>query len=48
MEFIIDTAQLDAIKKCAEFYPIDGVTTNPTIISRELTDFKKLIARSAP
>ena len=29
MEFIIDTAQLDAIKKCAEFYPIDGVTTNP-------------------
>ena len=43
MEFIIDTAQLDAIKKCAEFYPIDGVTTNPTIISREHTDFKKLI-----
>lgn len=43
MQYIIDTAQLDAIKKCAEFYPIDGVTTNPTIISREHTDFNKLI-----
>lgn len=43
MQFIIDTAQLKAIKRCAEFYPIDGVTTNPTIISREHTDFLKLI-----
>lgn len=43
MQYIIDTAQLDAIKRCAEFYPIDGVTTNPTIISREHTDFLYLI-----
>lgn len=43
MQFIIDTAQLKAIARCAEFYPIDGVTTNPTIISREHTDFLKLI-----
>lgn len=43
MQYIIDTAHLDAIKKCAEFFPIDGVTTNPTIISREHTDFQKLI-----
>ena len=43
MQYIIDTAQLDAIKKCVEFYPIDGVTTNPTIISREHTDFTNLI-----
>lgn len=43
MQYIIDTAQLDAIRRCAEFYPIDGVTTNPTIISREHTDFLHLI-----
>lgn len=43
MQFIIDTAQLKAIARCAEFYPIDGVTTNPTIISREHADFLKLI-----
>lgn len=43
MQYIIDTAQLDAIKKCAEFYPIDGVTTNPTIISKEHTGFTPLI-----
>jgi len=45
MQYIIDTAQLDAIKKCAEFYPIDGVTTNPTIISREHTGFTSLISQ---
>lgn len=43
MQYIIDTAQIDAIKKCAEFYPIDGVTTNPTIISKERTGFTSLI-----
>ena len=43
MQYIIDTAALDAIKRCAEYYPIDGVTTNPTIISREHTDFLHLI-----
>lgn len=45
MQYIIDTAQLDAIKKCAEFYPIDGVTTNPTIISKEHTGFTPLIRK---
>lgn len=43
MEYIIDTAQLSAIKKCEEYFPIDGVTTNPTIISREHTSFTALI-----
>ncbi|MBE6708089.1 MAG: fructose-6-phosphate aldolase [Ruminococcaceae bacterium] len=43
MQYIIDTAHIDAIKKCAEFYPIDGVTTNPTIISKERTSFTALI-----
>lgn len=43
MLYIIDSAHIELIKKCAEFYPIDGVTTNPTIISKEKTDFIKLI-----
>lgn len=43
MLYIIDSARIELIKKCAEFYPIDGVTTNPTIISKEKTDFIKLI-----
>ena len=38
MLYIIDSAHIELIKKCAEFYPIDGVTTNPTIISKEKTD----------
>jgi fructose-6-phosphate aldolase 2 len=41
--YLIDTANLDAIKKCCEYYPIAGVTTNPTIVSKENTDFKKLL-----
>lgn len=43
MLYIIDSAHLELIKKCVEFYPIDGVTTNPTIISKEKTDFVKLV-----
>ena len=43
MLYLIDTADLDAIKKCSEYYPISGVTTNPTIISREKTDFRTLL-----
>lgn len=39
MLYILDTADLNAIKHCNEFYPIDGVTTNPSIIAKENTDF---------
>ena len=43
MLYIMDTANLDKIRRCVEFYPIDGVTTNPSIISKEHSDFPKLI-----
>ena len=43
MEFIIDTADLKAIRRIVEFFPVTGVTTNPTIISKEKTDFKQLV-----
>jgi len=43
MLFMVDSADLNGIRKCAEFFPIAGVTTNPTIISSAKTDFKKLL-----
>jgi transaldolase len=35
MKFFIDTANLDEIKEAASIGILDGVTTNPTLISRE-------------
>ncbi len=43
MLYILDTADLEAIKHCNEFYPLAGVTTNPSIISKANTDFWKLV-----
>ena len=43
MIYILDTADLAAIKHCNEFYPLSGVTTNPSIISKQNTDFWKLV-----
>ena len=43
MIYILDTADLEAIKHANEFYPLSGVTTNPSIISKANTDFWKLV-----
>ncbi|MBR6426836.1 MAG: fructose-6-phosphate aldolase [Clostridia bacterium] len=43
MLYILDTANIEKIKNCIEYYPVVGVTTNPTIISREHTDFLGII-----
>lgn len=43
MIYILDTADIEAIKHCNEFYPLAGVTTNPSIISKENTEFWKLV-----
>lgn len=43
MLYIIDTANVEKIRRSIEYFPIAGVTTNPTIISREHTDFLGLI-----
>lgn len=34
MKLLIDDANLDAIKAIVDLYPIDGVTTNPTILAK--------------
>lgn len=39
MIFILDTADLKAIAHAIEFYPIEGVTTNPSILAKENCDF---------
>ena len=33
MKLIIDNADIEAIKKVYEYYPVDGVTTNPSILA---------------
>ena len=43
MKFFIDTANPDEIKGAYEMGVIDGVTTNPTLISKEKKDFESLI-----
>ena len=34
MKLIIDDSHIDQIKKIYEFYPVDGVTTNPSILAK--------------
>lgn len=49
MIYIIDTTDLEAIKHINEFYLVDGVTTNPSIIANEklillrLSDIREII-----
>ena len=43
MKFFIDTANIDEIKKAKDLGLIDGVTTNPTLVSKENKEFRTLI-----
>lgn len=45
MEFLLDTANIEAIKKYKEIIPLAGVTTNPSIIKKEGKDdfFERLL-----
>jgi transaldolase len=43
MKFFIDTANIEEIKKAKELGMLDGVTTNPTLVSKEGRDFEELI-----
>lgn len=44
MDFFIDTANLDEIKDANGLGLVDGVTTNPTLISKEGRDFMELVS----
>ncbi|NLU10779.1 MAG: fructose-6-phosphate aldolase [Tepidanaerobacter acetatoxydans] len=45
MLYLLDTANVKDIRRICDVYPIDGVTTNPTLISKEKTDFKELLMK---
>ena len=41
MKYFLDTANLDQIREAASWGILDGVTTNPTLISKEKTSFNE-------
>ncbi|MDR9502126.1 MAG: fructose-6-phosphate aldolase [Desulfurivibrionaceae bacterium] len=47
MKFFIDTANIEEIQKAVEMGMVDGVTTNPTLISRENKPFEEIITEIA-
>ncbi len=54
MKFLIDDANIDKIKKIYEFYAVDGVTTNPSILAKAkrnpyevLTEIREFIGDKA-
>lgn len=45
MQIFLDSANLDEIKKVAEYGLLDGVTTNPSLIAKENMDMKVLLEK---
>ena len=43
MKFFIDTASVNEIREAASLGILDGVTTNPSLVSKEGKDFRKLL-----
>jgi transaldolase len=44
MKFFIDTANIDQINDAMDMGMVDGVTTNPSLIAKEVGEFKEIIA----
>ena len=44
MKFFIDTANIEEIKKGLELGMVDGVTTNPSLVSKEQRPFTEILA----
>ena len=44
MKYLIDSANIEKIRACLDCFPIDGVTTNPSLVSKDDTGFKELIS----
>jgi fructose-6-phosphate aldolase 2 len=54
MLYLLDTADVRAIARCADLFPLAGVTTNPTLVAREkrplvdlLTEIRSIIGSRA-
>ena len=47
MKIFLDTASVDEIKKANDIIPLDGVTTNPTLIMKEGKDYVQTLKEIA-
>mgnify|MGYP001256758549 CR=1 FL=1 len=47
MKFFLDTANIDSIRKAVELGMCDGVTTNPTLVAKEMRKHDHLITEIA-
>lgn len=45
MIYLLDTADIEEIERLIDLYPIDGITTNPTIISKSGLKLKEAVKR---
>ncbi len=45
MKFFLDTANFEEIKEAASWGILDGVTTNPTLLSKEKEDYRTLLKK---
>lgn len=43
MQYFLDTANIEDIKRINDIYPIMGITTNPSIVAKENRNFKEMI-----
>ena len=43
MKIFLDTANLDEIREAATLGVLDGVTTNPTLMSTEQGDYRAML-----
>jgi len=43
VQLFLDTANLDEIREIAAWGVLDGITTNPSLVGKEKSDFKKLV-----
>ena len=45
MELFADTADLSAVKEIAKYYPLDGITTNPKILTKAPLPLPEMMAQ---
>ena len=45
MKYLIDTASPEKAREILDYYPAEGVTTNPAIVTREKCDFKNMLIK---
>lgn len=43
MIYMLDTADINAIRKAVDLYPVAGVTTNPSIVAKENRPLKEIL-----